>query len=380
MSKMDDPLHQAQHPPDEVNVHRAHKRAEIAEKKIDEMTVIAKVGTGCLSADNLQVMVCQTADLLKARQSWTEAIPFEVIDGVPKTCRASDTSHLEQITLLLSRRCQREEATPPDDSRLLFQQSELTALNEPESLVASKQIPTSAALICAVADETLQAGVLLLSPEPINRDSSEFQMLSSCFNYLSLLADRLQHLRQIEEANSRLTFFAMHDPLTTLPNRRYLIDELGRRLSRAKRTAELIHVAFIDLDNFKQINDVHGHDVGDQFLVAFATRLHEVMRAGDMVARFGGDEFVLIATAGKGKDPEEERTLLSQRILQATLGRFELPALTLDYDGPSIGIITSQQNGLDADQLLSKADEEMYVVKRQRKANRGCADKSGSLA
>ncbi len=364
----------------EANAQQAKQRAELAEKKIDEMSVVASVGAGCLSADNLNRMIHQTADLLEARQLWTDAIPFEVIDDAPHTFEAEDKSCQPLITDLLLHRYSSENRTEPGLTTLLFQQVDLTKLKGLKSISAPHQAPVSVVLICAVADDLLHGGILLLSQEPISHDSSEFQMLSNCSNYLSLLADRLLHLKQIEEANKRLTFFAMHDPLTTLPNRRYLIDELGRRLSRGKRTDEQVHIAFIDLDKFKQINDAHGHDVGDDFLIAFATRLSEIIRAGDMAARFGGDEFVLIATASQDKDAEEERTQLSQRISEATRGRFELPAVTLNYDGPSIGIITSQSDDLDADQLLSKADAAMYVVKRQRKANQGCAGQSGSLA
>lgn len=364
----------------EAHAHHTKQRAEVAEKKIDEMSVVASVGAGCMSADNLNTMIQQTADLLEARQLWTDATPFEVIDEVPHTFEAADKSCQSLISDLLLYRNSRKHTTEPCLTTLLFQQGDLAEMQGLRSLSAPHQVPVSVVLICAVADDMLHGGILLLSSEPISHDSSELQMLGNCSNYLSLLADRLLHLKQIEEANKRLTFFAMHDPLTTLPNRRYLIDELGRRLSRAKRTGEQIHIAFIDLDNFKHINDVHGHDVGDDFLVAFANRLNEIMRAGDMAARFGGDEFVLIATAGQDKDIEVERTHLLQRILHATQGLFELPTIAFNYDGPSIGIITSGLDDLDGDQLLSKADEAMYVIKRQRKADQGCADKSGSLA
>jgi diguanylate cyclase len=126
-------------------------------------------------------------------------------------------------------------------------------------------------------------------------------------------------------------------------------------------------VSFIDLDNFKAINDQHGHEAGDKFLEAIAKRLQGVLRSGDLAARLGGDEFIVLVSSSS-EIADATSASLQRRLASATRGRFALTTTAIEYNGPSIGIIVAQAGSLDAQALLTAADEAMYEVKRARKA------------
>ena len=174
-------------------------------------------------------------------------------------------------------------------------------------------------------------------------------------SYLVILHDitvRKQGEQQVE-------YFAYHDPLTGLPNRRLLYDRLQQALARAQRDRLLIAVLFLDLDRFKSINDKFGHAAGDQLLRLAATRLRECLRDMDTVARLGGDEFiVLLEQVG---DPEAVREL-AERIRTALSQPFILAEQKIPLS-VSIGISLYPQNSNNPDQLIKLADTAMYQAK-----------------
>jgi diguanylate cyclase len=183
--------------------------------------------------------------------------------------------------------------------------------------------------------------------------------------------EREQLVQQLLEANKRLSAVATSDPLTDLANRRALMHELSRLLAHGKRQGSSVLVAFIDLDGFKAINDTHGHDVGDQFLLAVADRLRGLLRAEDVAARLGGDEFVVtgLGPAEPDQVPVAEQAL-QQRVELAIQGRYALKNLVLDYPGASVGVLGVAPGSMDAQEALKAADALMYAVKQQRKLAR----------
>jgi diguanylate cyclase len=170
-------------------------------------------------------------------------------------------------------------------------------------------------------------------------------------------------IAQLRASNDQLASHALTDSLTGLQNRRSLIDELSRMLARAWREQGSLSVAFIDLDGFKAINDEHGHEIGDRFLAAMARRLSDGLRAGDLIARMGGDEFVIVAPV----PADASQGLSSERLTQRTRAVFDLGGLRLDYPGASVGVVTIEPGELSAEEVLKLADSAMYDVKRQRR-------------
>lgn len=197
------------------------------------------------------------------------------------------------------------------------------------------------------------------------------RMLSLFAALIAQQVEREQLLQKLLEANARLRAFATTDPLTQLANRRALQQEMSRRLALAEQRGTPVMVAFLDLDGFKAINDRHGHDVGDQFLVALAERLRFVLYADEMAARMGGDEFVVLAW-GPG-DPVARLAAehaFRQRVFDATVGDYRLEGdLRLPYAGASVGVLSVPPGTLDAVQALRAADAAMYEVKRSRQSS-----------
>lgn len=167
--------------------------------------------------------------------------------------------------------------------------------------------------------------------------------------------------RRAEQAIERLAFY---DPLTRLPNRRLLMDRLGQALTASKRAANCGALFFIDLDNFKTLNDSLGHDVGDLLLQEVAQRLLGCVRASDTVARFGGDEFVLLCD-GLAGDEAAARAQVGQigdKILEAVGAPYFLGS-ALHVSTPSIGVALFLAGDKPAEQLLKEADVAMYRAK-----------------
>jgi len=153
---------------------------------------------------------------------------------------------------------------------------------------------------------------------------------------------------------------ALRDPLTELPNRVLLEDRVAQALQRARRTDESFALIVIDLDNFKDVNDVRGHRAGDAVLRSLARRFESVVRASDTVARVGGDEFVVLSLA-TGDD--EQAAALVGRLRQALRRPFKVEGSTVEIDA-SIGWAVFPGDGATTDELLGRADGQMYATKR----------------
>jgi diguanylate cyclase (GGDEF)-like protein/PAS domain S-box-containing protein len=158
----------------------------------------------------------------------------------------------------------------------------------------------------------------------------------------------------------RLAYEAAHDPLTGMPNRTLLMETLDRALRRANRTHTYVAVLFLDLDHFKRINDQHGHAVGDDLLVESAKRLQSVLRASDLAARTGGDEFVVVCADMESPVDAEQ---LAHRIALTLGAPFDVQGREVSVSA-SIGIAIAE-DGCTSDELLSRADTAAYRAKER---------------
>jgi diguanylate cyclase (GGDEF)-like protein len=164
----------------------------------------------------------------------------------------------------------------------------------------------------------------------------------------------------IKEHQSQLEHIAHFDALTHLPNRVLLADRLLQAMAQVQRRGQKLTVAYLDLDGFKSVNDLHGHDVGDRLLIALASAMKDALREGDTLARIGGDEFVAVLI---DLDSVERCVPLLTRLLDAVSTPVKVGALTLQGTA-SIGVtIYPQGEGIDADQLFRQADQAMYQAK-----------------
>jgi diguanylate cyclase (GGDEF)-like protein/PAS domain S-box-containing protein len=174
-------------------------------------------------------------------------------------------------------------------------------------------------------------------------------------NYVSIFYD----ITSLKESERKLEFMAHHDTLTNLPNRILLNDRISHALENAKRENSMVAVCFIDLDNFKKINDSFGHAYGDDVLKQTTKRIKSLLRATDTLSRIGGDEFVLLFEHLKDiSEIEKIITKVQQSFVEPFISKNQKFFIT-----GSIGISLYPQHGNDAEELIKNADIAMYKAK-----------------
>jgi diguanylate cyclase (GGDEF)-like protein len=177
---------------------------------------------------------------------------------------------------------------------------------------------------------------------------------------LGILAETFNTMiHAIREEQAKLHYQANHDALTSLPNRMMAIERLDHELLLARRHKELLAVIFIDLDNFKVVNDTMGHAAGDELLAMLGARLRSRLRDGDTLARLGGDEFLVLLPRVQSI---EEVKQVATRLLEATSERLMLHSREVIVHC-SIGIALYPDDGISAEELMANADNAMYQAK-----------------
>ena len=169
----------------------------------------------------------------------------------------------------------------------------------------------------------------------------------------------LEDVTESKRAQERITHLARYDDLTGLANRNQFRERINGMLAAMHKGKNHIAIHLIDLDRFKTINDTLGHPIGDKLLKEVASRLKTVIRPGDMITRFGGDEFVVLQV---GTERYQDAKWLAQRLARTLKDPFEIDGHRIDI-GASIGIAMAPMDGVDADQLLKKADMALYAAK-----------------
>ncbi|GHC90998.1 GGDEF domain-containing protein [Novosphingobium pokkalii] len=204
------------------------------------------------------------------------------------------------------------------------------------------------------------------TPTPVTEEGRQVLTL---FGMLILRQiERETLLAQLHEANRQLERQSRTDPLTGLPNRRALLHEMERLFAMARRVERTVLVAFLDLDGFKAINDQHGHDAGDRFLVQIGRRLEAGLRNADCIGRLGGDEFVAIGLGPPLDDgPQGAVHAWHARLTPLTCGEYDLETCRIAYPGASVGVISADPRTLTPEDALRLADAAMYEDKRRRR-------------
>ncbi|MBA4743327.1 MAG: diguanylate cyclase [Azoarcus sp.] len=178
---------------------------------------------------------------------------------------------------------------------------------------------------------------------------------------LQFVSSQVANAIERKRADERLRHMAWHDPLTDLPNRELFHDRLQSAMLRAQRYNTPLCVLYLDLDNFKEVNDTLGHTVGDLLLQEAARRLRECVRESDTVGRIGGDEFMVLLN---GLHEPDHALIVAEKLRLALAEPYELAGQQVTI-GPSIGIALYPDHGEDFRQLIHFADEAMYEAKKR---------------
>ncbi len=176
------------------------------------------------------------------------------------------------------------------------------------------------------------------------------------------LSRSVRHAIERKALEARFAEQALHDPLTGLANRTLLLDRIRLELARAGRTGGGVALLYLDVDDFKAINDRWGHDTGDEVLVRMARRLSRAVRPGDTVGRIGGDEFVVVCG---GLDTDEDLAQMRARIEEAVARPMVLGSAT-ELVTASVGLSLGRGSAEEPETIIRRADEAMYEAKRRR--------------
>lgn len=228
--------------------------------------------------------------------------------------------------------------------------------------------------VCSQVDLVLKSNKAKLLPQDtilIKRDGSEIfieDSSSPIHDYDGKLTGVVIVFHDITAAkvmSLKMAHFAQHDYLTNLPNRILLIDRTAQAIESAKRHGTQLAILFLDLDNFKHINDSLGHSTGDKLLQLVTQCLLECVRSSDTVTRQGGDEFIILLAETKSGD---DASVTAQKILDLLATPKTIASNELHISG-SIGISVYPNDGLDADTLIKSADTAMYHAKQKGRNN-----------
>lgn len=180
---------------------------------------------------------------------------------------------------------------------------------------------------------------------------------------LQFIAAQLAGAVERIEMQARMAYMAQHDQLTGLPNRALFLDRLQNAMARARRQNTRLAVLFLDLNDFKMVNDRYGHRAGDQVLQAVATILKQNIRDVDTAARLGGDEFVVLL---ESIDQPEDARLVAEKLLVNLSSPYALGDACV-HSIPSIGWAVYPDHGEDGDRLIAHADHSMYQNKQDKR-------------
>jgi diguanylate cyclase (GGDEF)-like protein len=248
----------------------------------------------------------------------------------------------------------------------LFAAMQPAELEDADRVVES--VLTDDAMIVPLRGETKVLGTIALTNrlgDVTSFDDKDLTLFETLANHVSVWLEnsRLERsLVQLTELQEQLRYQALHDPLTSLANRALFTDHVQHAVARGDRHDRQLAVLFLDLDDFKAVNDSLGHGAGDSLLVAVAERLRACLRPGDTAARFGGDEFAILL---EDIAAPADAVAAAERINEALAAPFLVQNREL-HVGASIGIAVRNAE-VDATQLLRNSDVAMYIAKRRGK-------------
>jgi len=286
---------------------------------------------------------------LKEREEWLGTILKSIGEGVIATDRLGNITFMNPVAEKLTGWSQGESIDKPITSVLHL-------IDEDSGKLLRVSIPE---LICEHLRNPVDGNVLIVNYEekvPIELNATIIKDAKENISGLVLVLYDVTERKRYEE---KLRHNAIHDHLTELPNRSLFFDRLNMALAQAQREAHRMAILMFDLDEFKKVNDTHGHNAGDALLQGVSSRLIHMFRKGDTIARLGGDEFVLLLPEIPALEVAKN---VAERVVLSFQKPFELDNLKISITA-SAGIAVYPEDGNDADTLIKSADIAMYRAK-----------------
>jgi len=351
-------LGQTRSSPQEINIERIH---EVIEDKLSELAALQEKGE--LDFDSELALETMQKASAKWYKNWQHVKTFRA----NKVWR-NDTDYMETEIRPLQKQIFTT-LTRLDNELLSMSSDNVRAVQDTANVVSQELWLFSALALVFVIGIYLMIDRSIL--RPISRISdalsaegqqTDYELERQGSKEIHQLATSFLTMRkQIHHRQEELQTQALHDALTGLPNRTLFTDRLEQALKDMHRTKQHMSVLLLDLDRFKDINDVLGHPIGDRLLQEVSKRLSDVARESDTVARFGGDEFAIVLPSTN----EKEAAQFAARIVNSINEVFTIESNNL-YVGVSIGIAVYPEHGDDVDTLVRHSDVAMYVAKRGR--------------
>lgn len=288
---------------------------------------------------------------LREREGWLSTILQSIGEGVVATDKSGSITFMNSVAEKLTGWRQEESIHKPLTSVLHL-------VDEESGKLLRLSVPT---LIGDNIRNPVNGSVLIVNYEdkiPVELTTTVIKDGKESVSGLVLVLHDLTERKRYEE---KLRYNAIHDYLTELPNRLLFFDRLNLALAQAQRDSHKLAVLMLDLDEFKKVNDSWGHNIGDKVLQGVAYRLIHMFRKGDTIARFGGDEFVLLL-------PEIPHADVARNVAERVILSFQKP---FEFDGlkisitASIGITLFPEDAEDMDMLIRNADIAMYKAKEE---------------
>lgn len=237
-----------------------------------------------------------------------------------------------------------------------------------ESLLLTKQSGDLSSQLQGVADEDsfnwlgvpLESDNGIIGALVMRSNSNEVNYTEQDRELLEFVSVQIAAAIKRKQMHTRLAYMAQYDQLTGLPNRALFLDRLRNALTRARREHSRFAVLYLDMDEFKQVNDNFGHIMGDRVLQMVAQRLTHCMRDSDTVGRLGGDEFIILL---EHIHHPGDAVMIKEKVLAALGKPYEIGETTLHLN-PSVGIAVYPDNGKEDSELISHADHAMYQAKK----------------
>lgn len=280
-------------------------------------------------------------------------VPSAILIGIAINAmarRVTTSNQAQQLEFLMSLTEALQIVRTPDDARQLIESRTRTGLESPDTVFRDSPDPHQPSILFP---GFVERPYLVLGQRSGAFEPSELQMLEN------LAAVNATILRNIE-LRTEIENQARHDALTGLWNRRGFFEIVNQELSRATRSGDLAAICYLDLDNFKPINDNYGHLIGDQFLVALSKRIRGSIRAGDIIGRLGGDEFVILLTNIQNEHVAED---IANEILRRINAPVSIDGLDLTCSA-SIGVTIVPPGDTSLDVYLALADTALYEAKK----------------